>query len=132
MLYASLRHRFLTVKSVLTAEGSDLTPLFTNHHAIIFNAMWTPYLNYLAGAATRAWGRALHSGLPRATDETMTEDFIAVGEFLVSHPGPPWLSICLSSRWEPVSLFNEDFIDKSATPSRLRTRSHISASPRRS
>jgi hypothetical protein len=116
MLYASLRHRFLTVKSVLTAEGSDLTPLFTNHHAIIFNAMWTPYLNYLAGAATRAWGRAVHSGLPRATDETMTEDFIAVGEFLVSHPGPPWLSICLSSRWEPVSLFNEDFIDKSATP----------------
>ena len=108
MLYASLRHRFLTVRDVLAAPGSDLTPLFTNHNAVIFNALWTSYLDYLVGAAARGWGRAIHSGLPRASEESMSEDFAAIGHFLIDHPEPPWLSACLSSRWEPVSLFGED------------------------
>jgi hypothetical protein len=116
MLYASLRNRFRTVRQILTATGSDLTPLFTIHRAIIFGAMWTPYLYYLVGAATQAWGRAIHSGLPRPSAGTMSEDFAAVGEFLVSHPDPPWLSLCLSSRWEPVSLFSDEFADESAAP----------------
>ena len=108
MLYASLRHRFLTVGNVLAATGSDLTPLFTTHHAVIFNALWTSYLEYLVGAAARAWGRAIHSGLPKASEESINEDFAAVGQFLIDHPDPPWLSIYLPSRYEPVSLFNED------------------------
>jgi len=107
MLYASLRHRFVTAGHVL-ATGSDLTPLFTNHHAVIFDALWTSYLDYLVGAATRGWGRAVHSGLPRASEESMSEDFAAVGQFLIDHPEPPWLSVRLSSRWEPVSLFAQD------------------------
>ena len=37
----------------------------------------------------------------------MTEDFTAVGQFLIDHPEPPWLSICLSSRYEVVPLFSE-------------------------
>ena len=108
MLYASLRHRFLTVKDFLAASGSDLSPLFTAHHAVIFNALWTSYLDYLVGAAARAWGRAVHSGLPQASEETISEDFAAVGRFLVDHPDPPWLSIHFPSRYEPVSLFDKD------------------------
>jgi hypothetical protein len=109
MLYASLRHRFHTAGHFLTTTGSDLTPLFTAHRAVIFDALWTPYLEYLGGAAARAWGRAVHSGLPAASEESMTEDFTAVGRFLIGHPEPPWLSICLSSRYEVVPLFSEDF-----------------------
>ena len=108
MLYASLRHRFLTVGNFLAATGSDLSPLFTAHHAVIFNALWTSYLDYLVGAAARAWGRAIHSGLPQASEETINEDFAAVGRFLADHPDPPWLSIHLPSRYEPVSLFDKD------------------------
>jgi NACHT domain len=115
MLYACLRHRFLTVGKFLATTGSDLSPLFTNHQAVIFNAMWTSYLDYLVGAATRAWGRAVHSGLPRASEDSMNEDFAAVGQFLLDHPNPPWLSIHLPSRWEPVSLFGtNDFVPGSA------------------
>jgi NACHT domain len=105
MLYASLRHRFLTIRNFLATTGSDLSPLFTAHDAVIFNALWTSYLDYLVGAAARAWGRAVHSGLPRASEESMSEDFAAVGRFLIDHPDPPWLSIYLPSRYEPVSLF---------------------------
>jgi hypothetical protein len=111
MLYASLRHRFLTVDKLLASTDSDLSPLFTTHHAVIFNAMWTSYLDYLVGAAARAWGRAVHSGLPRASEESISEDFAAVGRFLIDHPNPPWLTIYLPSRYEPVSLFGgDDFI----------------------
>lgn len=111
MLYACLRHRLLTVGNLLATTGSDLSPLFTTHHAVIFNAMWTSYLDYLVGAAARAWGRAVHSGLPRASEESMSEDFEAVGRFLIDHPNPPWLSVNLPSRYEPVSLFGggDDF-----------------------
>jgi hypothetical protein len=107
MLYASLRHRFVTAGHVLATTGSDLTPLFTAHRAVIFDALWVPYLEYLGGAAARAWRRAVHSGLPEASEESMTEDFTAVGQFLIDHPEPPWLSICLSSRYEVVPLFSE-------------------------
>jgi len=106
MLYASLRHRFLTVEHFIAISGSDLTPLFTSHHGVIFRQIWTPYLYYLVGAATRAWGRIVHSGLPRATEESMRSDFTAVGQFLIDHPDPPWLSTSLSPRFEPVSLFS--------------------------
>ena len=109
MLYASLRYRYLTVEHVLTATGSDLTPLFNTHHSVIFDAPWLGYLEYLGGAAARAWGRAAHSGLPRATHESMSEDFTTVGRFLIDHPNPPWLSVCLQSRYEPVSLFADEF-----------------------
>ena len=112
MLYASLRWRFLTVNDVLTATGSDLTPLFKLHNSVIFDAPWLGYLEYLGGAATRGWGRAARSGLPRATHEIMCEDFTAIGQFLIQHPKPPWLSMHLQSRYrpryEPVSLFAED------------------------
>jgi hypothetical protein len=108
MLYACLRHRFLTAGNLLATTGSDLSPLFTTHHSVIFNALWTSYLDYLVGAAARAWGRAVHSGLPRATEESMSEDFEAVGRFLIDHPDPPWLSVDLPSRYEPVSLFGGD------------------------
>ena len=41
----------------------------------------------------------------------MSEDFAAVGRFLIDHRDPPWLSIYLPSRWEPVSLFGgDDFV----------------------
>jgi hypothetical protein len=113
MLYASLRYRFLTVGDVLATTGSDLTPLFNTHHSVIFDAPWLGYLEYLGGAAARNWGRAAHSGMPRATYETMSEDFTAVGQFLIGHPEPPWLSMRLQSRYgpryEPVSLFAEEF-----------------------
>jgi hypothetical protein len=115
MLYASLRYRFLTVSTVLTTAGSDLSPLFNTHHSVIFDAPWLGYLEYLGGAATRGWGRAAHSGLPRATHEIMNEDFTAIGQFLMGHPKPPWLSMRLKSRYgpryEPVSLFAEEFRD---------------------
>ena len=111
MLYASLRHRFLTVGNFLATTGSDLTPLFTTHNAVIFSSLWTSYLDYLVGVASRAWGRAVHSGLPRASKESMSEDFAAVGRFLIDHPDPPWLSIYVPSRYEPISLFDKnDFI----------------------
>jgi hypothetical protein len=111
MLYASLRHRFLTAEHFLAATGSDLTPLFTTHRAVIFNAMWISYLDYLVGAAARGWGRALHSGLPGVSEESMSSDFAAVGQFLIDHPDPPWLSMSQSSRFEPVSLFsNAEYI----------------------
>jgi hypothetical protein len=111
MLYASLRHRFLTVGSFLASTGSDLSPLSTAHNAVIFNALWTSYLDYLVGAAARSWGRAVHSGLPRASEESLREDFAAIGHFLIDHPDPPWLSVHLPSRYEPVSLFGKnDFI----------------------
>lgn len=109
MLYASLRHRFLTAGHVLTSTGSDLTPLFTNHRAFIFDATWTSYLEFLTGAAARAWGHAIHSGLPTATEESINEDFAVVGQFLIDHPSPPWLSLCLSSRDEMTHLFMEEY-----------------------
>jgi NACHT domain len=115
MLYASLRYRFLTAEHVLATTGSDLTPLFTAHRAVIFDAVWVSYLEYLTGAAARAWGRAVRSGLPGATEESMSEDFTAVGKFLIGHPGPPWLSVSPSSRYEPVSLF-ENIGDLAGTP----------------
>jgi hypothetical protein len=115
MLYASLRYRFLTAGHILATIGSDLTPLFTAHRAVIFDAVWVPYLEYLAGAAARAWRRAVHSGLPGATEESMSKDFTAVGQFLIDHPSPPWLSACLSSRYEPVSLFEDFTGDRTGT-----------------
>jgi len=54
MLYACLRHRFLTAGNLLATTGSDLSPLFTTHNSVIFNALWTSYLDYLVGAAARA------------------------------------------------------------------------------
>ena len=45
MLYASLRYRFLTAGHVLATTGSDLTPLFTAHRAIIFDAVWAHISN---------------------------------------------------------------------------------------
>jgi hypothetical protein len=121
MLYASLRYRFLTVGELLATSGSDLTPLFNSHHSVIFDAPWLGYLEYLGGAAARGWGQAVHSGLPKATSETMSEDFKAIGQFLISHPEPPWLSMRLQARYgpryEPVSLFEEDFSAKGLTKS---------------
>jgi hypothetical protein len=108
MLYASLRHRFRTAADVLALPGSDLTPLITAHQASIFGALWTPYLVYLTGTAARAWRRALHSGLPTASQDTLDEDFTAVGRFLLNHPKPPWASICLATRYEAVTLFNKE------------------------
>jgi hypothetical protein len=109
MLYASLRHRLLTVGDVLATTDQGLTRLFTAHNAVIFDILWIPYLEYLAGAAARAWSRAIHSGLPRASGATMLEDFTAVGQHLIDHAGPPWLSACLSSRYEPLSLLGDAF-----------------------
>jgi hypothetical protein len=114
MLYASLRYRFRTVGDILTAPGQDLTPLLTAPHSVIFDIWWLGYLEYLAGAATRAWGRAVHSGLPRASAQDMREDFTAVGQYLISHPEPPWLAIYVPSRYEPVGFFNTDFADPPA------------------
>jgi hypothetical protein len=108
MLYASLRHRFLTAADVLDRLDCDLTPLITAHQAAIFGVLWTPYLLYLIGAAARGWGRAVHSGLPRADQDTLDDDFRAVGRWILGHPSPPWASICMTARYEPVNLFNED------------------------
>lgn len=119
MLYACLRHRFLTAKDVLTAPGSDLTPLFTGHRATIFDAIWTPYFEYLAGAASRGWGSAVHSGLPITSDQHIDEDFAALGNWLVNHPCPPWLSVNTATRYEALGLFHStEFI---ARPGRFQT-----------
>lgn len=108
MVYASLRYRFRTVADVIARPGGDLTPLAQAHQAVIFSALWTPYLVYLAGAAARGWGRAVHSGLPRASQDTFDEDFTAIAEFVLENPEPPWASVCLAARYEPVSLFTDD------------------------
>jgi hypothetical protein len=108
MLYASLRHRFRTAADVLAVPGADLTVLLQAHQATAFSALWTSYLLYLAGAATRGWARSVHSGLPRATQDTLDEDFEAVGRYLASQSQPPWASVCPSTRYEPVPLFDEE------------------------
>jgi NACHT domain len=127
MLYASLRHRFLTVADVLATSGADLTQLFIVHRTVMFEAMWTPYLEYLIGAATRAWGRLVHSGLPQATQESMHEDFAAVGRFLIEHPAPPWLSAYAEPCWEPCSLFTVEEGEEEYTkmPKKFETREPV-------
>jgi hypothetical protein len=115
MLYAALRHRFYTVADILIPPEADLTKLLQAYHSGMFDAIWLPYLVSLTGAATRGWKPPLHSGLPWTSQQTLDVDFTAIGSYLLGHPKPPWATICLSARYDPIGLFNEDYADPPGT-----------------